>query len=258
MCTYSSFSLQITLHWSLGTLSMRRWWMSITKTTCFWTVSSSLMRWRPVRLQSTPTSCGTSALFLLGPKLTRAWSECTRPSVWKSFLWSSTSSSAASCPSSQWSLDAHAARTMERPKSQQFSLPLESSRSNTRVAKIKPHVVRHMHSHMYTHVVMKACRPSITLMQSMLWITFVILEHLYIFCHFCIYIMCRVWMAPFWGTERFFLECLLKFNAWLHLKVWILMSSKLNHKVNLRYFLGLLWFAFVARCFNFVANVPIS
>lgn len=192
------------------------------------------MRWRLVHLLSTPTSCGTSALFLLGPKLTRAWSECTRPSVWKSFLWSSTSSSAACCPSSQWSLDAHAARTMERPKSRQFSLPLESSRSNTRVAKIKPHVVRHMH----THVVMKACRPSITLMQSMLWITFVILEHLYIFCHFCIYIICRVSMAPFW--EILFLECSLKFNVWLYLRVWILMSSKLNHKVNLRYFLGLL------------------
>lgn len=35
-------------------------------------------RWRRVRLLNTPTSCGTSVLFLPGPKSTRAWSECTR------------------------------------------------------------------------------------------------------------------------------------------------------------------------------------
>lgn len=38
-----------------------------------------------------------------------------------------------------------------------------------------------MRPHMCTHVVMKACLSSITLMQSMLRMAFVILAHLYIF-----------------------------------------------------------------------------
>lgn len=73
-------------------------------------------------------------------------------------------------------------------------------RANRRVAKIKPCVVWHTHSHMYMHVVMKACRPSITLMQSMLWMTFCDFGASLYFCHF-IYI----WLGSFLRRGEIFL-----------------------------------------------------
>lgn len=44
----------------------------------FYVLSSVFSRWRLVPLPSTPTSCGTSALFLPGPKSTKVWLECTK------------------------------------------------------------------------------------------------------------------------------------------------------------------------------------
>lgn len=76
-------------------------------------------------------------------------------------------------------------------------------------SKNQPHVVWHMHSHMYTHVVIKACRPSITLMRSILWMSFGFWVSLY-FCH-CIYIMDIVWISSFLRDwETFFRSVLIE------------------------------------------------